>query len=412
MGIQAKITFTSLNDTIFPVKRVITLNSQVSKITVSRASKSSNKSLYSAGDNAWFDSPVMSRDHAEISLDPDCETLLLRDVGSMHGTCINNTPLVSFVPTVLHNGDVVVFGTEVKRGSETFPPCKFIVNYEISSQKAGNTFAYPDYSDYEDDDDISLSGSDLVQDQIMGTPIERNLQIIDSLLDSNLPRMETELNIIPSISKNDKIESMVSETEILADEEPTEDLEDITWCHDEIEVIPKSKELAPSSQSEGERQDSKKPDSQHLTNLIAIPEAKAIKETQKLANNKPIENRACFEASSQVTEIEVEVDKCHTENEISDLSKSKINESKQIKCRKRKADVISGNSEDEVGSCAINSFPTQDSITSVLVEPSHEGIFSSTYSGAPPSKRQKIVESLGYIALGGFAAAAGLFSVL
>ncbi|RKF59370.1 putative fha domain protein [Erysiphe neolycopersici] len=393
MGIQAKITFTSLNDTIFPVKRVITLDSQVSKITVSRASKSSSKSLHSAGDNAWFDSPVMSRDHAEISLDPECETLLLRDVGSMHGTSINNTPLVSFVPTVLHNGDVVVFGTEVKRGTETFPPCKFIVNYEISSQKAGNTFSYPEYSDYEDDDDISLDESDLEQDLIMGTPIERNLQPVSSLLDSNiLPSMETDLKNLSPTAKNDNVESMVSETKNFADKKTTEDPE------------------FDSSQREG--QSSQNSESQFSTNSEAMPEAKAIKATQAVATDKPIEKSACSDASSQVSKIEVEGDKCHIKNETIDPSKCKLNESRQIKCRKRKADVISGNSEDEGESCTINSFPPQDTITSVLVEPSRKEYLSSTYSGAPPSKRQKIIESLGYVALGGFAAAAGLFSIL
>lgn len=413
MGIQAKITFTSLNDTIFPVKRIITLNSQVSKITVSRASKSSSKSLYSAGDNAWFDSPVMSRDHAEISLDPEGETLLLRDVGSMHGTSINNAPLVSFEPTVLHNGDVVVFGTEVKRGSETFPPCKFIVNYEISSQKAGNTFAYPEYSDFDDDDDISLDESDLEQEQVMGTPNERNFQTINSLLDcSLLPNMDTNFKNLSSNSMNDKVESVASETKNLAGEKITEDSEDTKKCPDLIEVIPKTKELTTSSQSEDERQSSLKPESQHSTNLVAIPEAEEIKETQKLSIDKPIEKSACSEVSSQVAEIESECDKFQSENKKNDLSKLKINESRNIISRKRKAEVISGNSEDEAESCAINSFTTQGTTTSVLAEPSHKEIVSPTNLGAPPPKRQKIIESLGYVALGGFAAAAGLFSIL
>lgn len=305
MSIQAKITFTSLNDSIFPAKRVITLNSRLSKITVGRASKSSSKSLFSAGDNAWFDSPVMSRDHAEISLDSKCETLLLRDVGSMHGTSINNSQLVSYVPTSLCNGDVVIFGTEVKRGTETYPPCKFIVNYEISSQKTANTFAYPESSDFDDDDDISLGESDIEQNQVIGTVNDRNIKTIDSLLDSNhSPRISSNSNVAP-ISINEKVEGKVLESKKPATEKTTGGLEDIKKYRDLGKITPKSKEHTTSKSDDG-RQSSLNPNSQNPIGLGILNVPKGITETQKLDTNKPTEKSTYSEASPRIAEAEAE----------------------------------------------------------------------------------------------------------
>ena len=63
------ITMTALNKDILPAVRKLNLSRQHSTIQIGRASKSPTKGLRGASDNAWFDSPVMSRDHAKISLD-------------------------------------------------------------------------------------------------------------------------------------------------------------------------------------------------------------------------------------------------------------------------------------------------------------------------------------------------------
>jgi len=87
----------------------------------------------------------MSRDHAEISLDLENkvsprlpafpgprankkQAITIQDIGSMHGTYLNNVELPRKSPAPLGNNDVVVFGAEVKRGPETFPACRFRVN--------------------------------------------------------------------------------------------------------------------------------------------------------------------------------------------------------------------------------------------------------------------------------------------
>ena len=46
--------------------RKFTLNPSKSFIEIGRASKTASKGLAAAKDNAWFDSPIMSRSHAEL----------------------------------------------------------------------------------------------------------------------------------------------------------------------------------------------------------------------------------------------------------------------------------------------------------------------------------------------------------
>jgi pSer/pThr/pTyr-binding forkhead associated (FHA) protein len=66
--ITAVITLTAITSGIVPPIRVLKLSPECQTVLVGRASKSVSKGLISAGDNAWFDNPVMSRDHAELIL--------------------------------------------------------------------------------------------------------------------------------------------------------------------------------------------------------------------------------------------------------------------------------------------------------------------------------------------------------
>jgi hypothetical protein len=47
-------------------QRQITLTEQNPSVRVGRASKVAAKGFIAGSDNAWFDSPVMSREHAEL----------------------------------------------------------------------------------------------------------------------------------------------------------------------------------------------------------------------------------------------------------------------------------------------------------------------------------------------------------
>jgi pSer/pThr/pTyr-binding forkhead associated (FHA) protein len=94
----------------------------------------------------------MSRDHAElvfnavdkvypishasaISQANKNQIITIQDIGSMHGTYLNTAELARKSPTVLRDGDTLVFGAEVRRGPETFPACAFRVNYEFLPYK-------------------------------------------------------------------------------------------------------------------------------------------------------------------------------------------------------------------------------------------------------------------------------------
>jgi pSer/pThr/pTyr-binding forkhead associated (FHA) protein len=49
--------------------RTIALSHKNNSVSIGRASKTVNKGILAAADNAWFDSPVMSRNHAKLKLD-------------------------------------------------------------------------------------------------------------------------------------------------------------------------------------------------------------------------------------------------------------------------------------------------------------------------------------------------------
>ncbi|KAI0836725.1 hypothetical protein F5Y06DRAFT_101694 [Hypoxylon sp. FL0890] len=177
----------------FP-KRQFILSYQTPSIRIGRASKATTKGFVASIDNAWFDSPVMSRQHAELVL--DCEStpkaVYIQDIGSLHGTF--HTPydgirkesrLEQRKPVRLSNGDSLRFGTDIFRGSETFPPC-FVDFYMIGQeqephnqptpivhQPANRVFTIPDDDLDDDDEDDSDSDSDSVIETAM--PSSRKL---------------------------------------------------------------------------------------------------------------------------------------------------------------------------------------------------------------------------------------------
>lgn len=69
-GIQVLVSL-SADDTIshhvtYPERR-IKLDAEHRSVLIGRSSKASTKNLLALPSNAWFDSPVMSRNHAEIT---------------------------------------------------------------------------------------------------------------------------------------------------------------------------------------------------------------------------------------------------------------------------------------------------------------------------------------------------------
>ncbi|KAL8868646.1 MAG: hypothetical protein Q9174_004853 [Haloplaca sp. 1 TL-2023] len=135
-------------------QRAITLDPLRSTVIVGRASKTLSKGLFPARDNGWFDSPIMSREHAELSMTMDGDVsyhptvpisptktykdigVILQDLDSTHGTWLGKRRLVgreSDKRARLHSGDVITFGSTVTSGPDTFPACPFEVEISVPS---------------------------------------------------------------------------------------------------------------------------------------------------------------------------------------------------------------------------------------------------------------------------------------
>ncbi|KAH7411998.1 hypothetical protein DE146DRAFT_641968 [Phaeosphaeria sp. MPI-PUGE-AT-0046c] len=99
-----------------------------SQLPVGRASKNSNKKeLMPAADNGYIDSPVISREHAQLSArgDSNPPRVFVTDLGSMHGTMVNGEQLVAHAPMPLSSGDTLQFGIDVNRNEEFFVARKY-----------------------------------------------------------------------------------------------------------------------------------------------------------------------------------------------------------------------------------------------------------------------------------------------
>ncbi|OBT63186.1 hypothetical protein VE03_07812 [Pseudogymnoascus sp. 23342-1-I1] len=150
-SIQAKVTLTALTAGIFPLIRTLYLHENHLTIPIGRSSKNPLKNLVAATDNCWVDSDVVSRDHASLKFDSDLERVFIEDTNSMHGTRINNKQIPKNDPIPLANNDVVSLGAEVKRGIETYPECRFRVNYELLPYFLSTGPTYQLLSDDEDE---------------------------------------------------------------------------------------------------------------------------------------------------------------------------------------------------------------------------------------------------------------------
>ncbi|KAL8948318.1 MAG: hypothetical protein Q9222_005488 [Ikaeria aurantiellina] len=96
-------------------KRILSLDTSVLSIDIGRASKVAIKGLLASTGNAWFDSPIMSRQHGKIMMSPTGE-VSLQDCGSTHGTWLQNKRLTSKENYIVHDGDLVTFGSTVTSG--------------------------------------------------------------------------------------------------------------------------------------------------------------------------------------------------------------------------------------------------------------------------------------------------------
>ncbi|KAI1364879.1 hypothetical protein F5Y08DRAFT_305653 [Xylaria arbuscula] len=143
-------------------KRRLTLTRDCPVARIGRSSKVHSKGFIPTSENAWFDNPVMSREHAEITVkfDESPVSVYLRDIGSFHGTYHRGSHLeVQLVPqqeVKLNNNDIIRFGMEIIRADKTYPPCSVRFETEMPISKSDiagrRSFTVPD--DIDDMDDI------------------------------------------------------------------------------------------------------------------------------------------------------------------------------------------------------------------------------------------------------------------
>lgn len=125
-----------------PASRSFTLSEANPSITLGRSSKRESQNRDPANDNGWFDSRVMSREHAELSICQDRKDIYICDSGSTHGTWLNNLKLITDEKTPLLDGDTLRFGVKVDRGAEEFPPLS--VRCEINWTEIDSVEEIPD----------------------------------------------------------------------------------------------------------------------------------------------------------------------------------------------------------------------------------------------------------------------------
>ncbi|KAM0745502.1 hypothetical protein ACQRIT_000886 [Beauveria bassiana] len=158
------VTLSCLSPTtlVFPQRRLL-LSNRKNVIPIGRASKRS-ATLESRMYNAFIDAPVMSRQHAELRLDTQGQTVFLRDLKSLHGTFHNGVQLRAGQSQALKNGDMLKFGISIDRGRERFPQCAMKVGLEFgqaeqapvaASLPQATVFQVPDDTESEDSEDMN-----------------------------------------------------------------------------------------------------------------------------------------------------------------------------------------------------------------------------------------------------------------
>ncbi|KAJ1326302.1 FHA domain-containing protein [Microdochium nivale] len=151
------------------VRRRITFTRDTPYVSIGRASKVLSKGFIAGESNAYFNSPVMSRQHAELLANFEDKTISIRDNGSLHGTFFTShdtnsvKQLTPNESVKLADRDVIRFGIDIFREKTTFPPTTVTVEMDqvptqnTTRQVPTNIFSVPD--DIDSDDLISESES-------------------------------------------------------------------------------------------------------------------------------------------------------------------------------------------------------------------------------------------------------------
>ncbi|CAI7606115.1 unnamed protein product [Penicillium glandicola] len=193
---RVTVTLVPLFEDTHPL-RTLTITDDDKTVAIGRSSKRETRKRSPEMDNAWFDSRVMSRDHAFLKIPLGQNMVSISDCGSTHGTFVNDIKLVTDVDTQLFSGDIIRFGVDVDRGQEVFEAievrCKvewlkpqYVVipddgiSIKLDPSPSTNTFSVP-----EDDSDMEPAeptSDDTSRDSVAQSWETTVLQAVDTSL--------------------------------------------------------------------------------------------------------------------------------------------------------------------------------------------------------------------------------------
>ncbi|KAL9122486.1 MAG: hypothetical protein Q9187_000961 [Circinaria calcarea] len=244
---EVVITLTPLDGTS---KRTLILNPAKRHVEIGRASKTASKGLVARKDNAWFDSPIMSRTHAEILLVLDPErAIFLQDLGSTHGTFAETRRLDTGERYPFVNGDVITFGQKVTSGACTYPAKEFHVHYiwqpwspqsdpspESWSTNVNPGFQVPSEESESDEEFPRKTRSDMsilvsAMNTSSGSPMNNSGFDIDEAITPSSSTSHVALDkppsgkVVPEISKSSKITSDLADQPVVVSEVTKSDVQ-------------------------------------------------------------------------------------------------------------------------------------------------------------------------------------------
>ncbi|EXJ60300.1 hypothetical protein A1O7_04452 [Cladophialophora yegresii CBS 114405] len=231
-------------------KRTVTLRGPAWHVNIGRGTQSGYGGITAAPDNTWFDSKVMSRNHAILRADPATKDILIEDIGSMHGTQLCGRRLSTYQVEKVWCGDNVTLGADVVRGSAHFSALRLRVAWKWSDESSDSNNLHSSHSniyrntftaDYYSEDEAYEEPSS----EILGDQEEPDYQVYEEV-DGHLSESANEDQVIQDSVREASIEVVVPQAPPLttpdSDEVSTQDSSSLEeFSDDETESAMRSK---------------------------------------------------------------------------------------------------------------------------------------------------------------------------